>query len=460
MAAGEIGGVHLIKLLVDSALGKDQDRLLPLMCLMIGLMIATALSRYLSSYASGKITALFSSRLRRDLVDHITQISFAGIKKRHSSDVISRLYDDTSQIAHFVGNISNYLYKILFLIFALIYLLFLDWKIASLTFLFITVSVFFTEKFSKSIPSYSQEYQARIAESNGLIKDAVVGIDVLKAYNLENTLLSKYKERLGASLITSLKIAKQFSLSISVSNLSQSIPLLVCIAYCAFLVMKNILTASQLVAYIQLIAKLIGPTRDLPNMIFEVKRMEGMVRRILELQREEVEQTHGKLTAGAGSENAIEFSNVTFGYDGITVLENVSFQIPTGKRIAIVGRSGSGKSTLLNLISRLYTDYEGKIKVFGRDIREWNLNSLRRQLAVVLQDTYLFPGTVRENIQYGRMGADDAEIIEVSHTAIAHNFVEELIEKYDTDLGERGARLSHGQRQRVSLARALLRRRK
>ena len=102
MAAGEIGGVHLIKLLVDSALGKDQDRLLPLMCLMIGLMIATALSRYLSSYASGKITALFSSRLRRDLVDHITQISFAGIKKRHSSDVISRLYDDTSQIAHFV----------------------------------------------------------------------------------------------------------------------------------------------------------------------------------------------------------------------------------------------------------------------------------------------------------------------------------------------------------------------
>ena len=456
MAGCEIAGVHLIKLLVDSALGKESQQLLPILGLAVTLMGVSALSRYLRTYASGKAEAIFFCRLRRDLVDHLTRLPLAAIKRRHSTDLLSRLYEDTGEIARFVGNISDYIYKMLFLILSLVYLLSIDWKIALLTCAFVILAAFFAERYSRPMVDHSREYQARIAESNGLLKDAVMGIDVLKAYNIEDSLLAKYKRKLDAALILSLKMAGQFARSISISNLSQSIPLLLCIFYGAFQVMKKALAPSQLVAYIQLVARLIGPTRDLPKMIFAVKKAEGLAQRIMELHSEEIERTGGKTTAPVADEYAIEFKEVTFGYGGDPVLRNISFKIPMGKKSAIVGKSGCGKSTILNLISGLYADYEGEIQVCGRSVEEWDLESLRSQLSVVLQDTYLFPGTVAENIRYGNMETEYEEIVEVSRTAMVHGFVEELAEGYQADLGERGGSLSVGQRQRLALARALL----
>lgn len=457
IAACDVAGVHLVKLLVDLALSWDSEQVVPILGLLAGLLTASAALHWTRSYASGVLSSLSGSRVRHRTVGHITGMSLSDVGRHHSADVISRVHDDGSQIASFMGRLPDYAHRTLLIVFSLVYLLTVDWRLALLALGTVASTVLFSLVATRPISSHSMEYQSRTAEATALLKDTVTGIDVVKACNMEEDLLRRQEETLGRSLAVGIKMARRFSMGVCAGTLSQAVPMLVCVAYGAVLATRGALAPSHLVALLQLLIRLIGPARELPRMVFEARRVDGLVRRAQEIL--DCSEEHGgtRRTGTADCPDAFELRDVSFSYGREAVLQHVDLSIEKGSRIAIVGRSGCGKSTLLSLVPMLLPGYEGDVRVLGMDAREWDLDVLRLQFAVVPQEPHLFAGSAMQNIRLGRPGATDEEVIDAARAAAAHEFIDQMPGGYHRQLGDRGIALSQGERQRICVARALLR---
>jgi ABC-type multidrug transport system fused ATPase/permease subunit len=224
-----------------------------------------------------------------------------------------------------------------------------------------------------------------------------------------------------------------------------------------YLALTGRVTPGGLFAFMYLLHFLIEPLSSGPDLIAALRAATGTAGRIVEVMHRPVERADGQVFEADPAKPAIRYEDVSFGYGEQThVLDGVSFSISHHKMVALVGHSGSGKSTVLKLLCGFYEPRAGGVELYGRGLGEWNLESLRRQLALVAQDTYLFPASIAENISYGRPGATMGEIIEAAKMANAHRFILELPDGYSTLVGERGNRLSGGERQRIGIARAIL----
>ncbi len=457
-AAIDIFLSYMVIRLVDLSLAGDREALMNSAYMMAAGILAGIIFSWINKYASGRV-AIFAGRdMKRDLAAHIGVLKTDTMDKQHTGDIMSVMNNDIGLAESFLGDIlPAMIFQPLRLAGAIAFLLYINWKLLVFSIIILPAALLIANRLSKPMAAFFEEMQHSLGKMNTVLQDIIGGIYVMKSFNLEEVLFGKFRKEVKEVLGKALSIEKRSSMIAPVSIIIQIIPFVLCILYGGYLSIQGQITPGSLLAFIQMMNYIVEPAQTIPALISGTKGCMGAIRHFFSMLDEDTEEDAGKDYNISGETIALEFSDVTFSYDGESnVLEGLSFRVPAGKTTAFVGQSGSGKSTLVKLICGFYRPQNGNISMFGYDLDYWRLTAARDQIAVVSQDTFLFPASVAENISYGKPGAYFDEIFNAAKTANAHNFILELPEGYETVAGERGVRLSGGQRQRISIARAVL----
>lgn len=397
--------------------------------------------------------------LRNRIYGHLQSLSFSFYDTAQTGQLMSRATADVDQLRRFVSfGIMRLVSNLVTFVFVLLTLLQMDWKLTLLSlgtmpFLVLSVAAFNT----KVRPRY-QLIQQEMAELTTTLQENISGVRVVRAFAQEEREIAKFRAQNWRYLeenITTVRLwAFYFPLMQFMSGLGSTLILW----YGGRQVILGHLSIGQMLAFTALLARLVGPVRMLGWLVNMYSQATAAAQRVFEIldTNPEVRDKPGAFELPP-IKGHVRFENVSFAYDGMNyVLRDINIDAKPGQRIAVLGGTGSGKSTLINLIPRFYDVVEGAITVDGIDIRDVTLESLRRQIGIVLQETFLFSATIRENIAYGRPHARDEEIVAAAKAARIHDFIMSLPDGYNSLVGERGVGLSGGQKQRIAIARALL----
>lgn len=426
-------------------------------------VIAIAILQGLVNYGERLLMEWVGQRtiydLRNRIYSHLQELSFSFYDTAQTGQLMSRATADVDQLRRFVSfGIMRLVSNLVTFVFVLVTLLGMDWKLTLLSlgtmpFLALSVAAFNT----RVRPRY-RLIQQEMAELTTALQENISGVRVVRAFAQEDREIAKFRERNWRYLeenITTVRLwAFYFPLMSFISGLGTTLILW----YGGRQVILGHLSIGQMLAFTALLGRLVGPVRMLGWLVNMYSQATAAAQRVFEIldTKPDVRDKFGayELPPITGH---VRFESVSFAYDGINhVLHDINIDAEPGQRIAVLGGTGSGKSTLINLVPRFYDVVEGAITVDGIDIRDVTLESLRRQIGIVLQETFLFSATIRENIAYGRLDATDEEVMAAAKAARIHDFIVSLPDGYDSLVGERGVGLSGGQKQRLAIARALL----
>lgn len=442
--------------------GSATGRLLGLTALVMLAVVAVEFAaNFYFDYFGHCVGADMENDLRQELFGHLEKLSFSFYDTNRVGSLMSNLTNDLLNLSELYHHgPEDYLVNFVKFVGASVILFAIDWHLALCLFLFLPVMAFLTLKLNRRVRRGADVNQARIAEINARAEDALSGIRVSQAFCREEH-EKKLFAQAGAAFSRS---RKDIYLAESVEY--QTLTVLTRLMYVAVIIygglemLRGRTDVADLVAFIMYISYLTEPVRHLAWMTTKFQQGLAGFDRVAAVLATEPAVADAPDAVDIGvSQGSVALENVTFRYgeDRAAVLKNVSIGISPGECVAIAGVSGAGKTTLCALIPRFYEPESGRITVDGRDIRDIALRSLRSNISMVQQDTFLFTGSVMENIRYADPTADDEEVIRAAKMADADGFIRELPEGYDTDVGPRGVRLSGGQRQRVAIARAFLR---
>ena len=429
----------------------------------IGTLLTThligVLLNILQSRLGAWLTFRIASNIRAHVYEHLHNLSIRFFDKRTTGTVISHITEDSERLQNFLLEGLSFLSVQLFMFFGIGSMLFLmNWKLTCFILIPIPIIVFGGGWFYRKVRSLWHRAWRRRSKLFDVVNDSVSGIRVVRAFGQQKDEVNRFEtanidtrdyetkaELIWATYYPPLMFAVQFGSLI--------------IWYVGGLdVLTGTMSIGQLVAFHAYLAMFYQPLRYVSPLINWASRSMTAAERLFEVVDSQPEQTDdGKLKAMPNIIGEIRFHNMTFGYDSHKpVLRDINLHVKPGEMIGLVGHSGAGKSTLINLICRFYTPDSGTLEIDGEDIKKINLKDLRRQIGVVLQEPYLFSGTIAENIAYAKPDAPMQEIITAAQAANAHDFIVKFPDGYDTEVGERGGNLSGGERQRVSIARAIL----
>ena len=429
-----------------------------------GLILAATSVGAVFNYLRGLMTARLSQSvafdLRNELYGKLQHLSFSYHDKAQTGQILTRATRDVTLVKQFLGEgVVQLFYGSIMMTGSLVLLLGINWRLSLITvpvmILVLAVFLLFT-RFGRPLFVL---IQAKLSSLNVRLQEVITGIWVVKAFTGEDHERKRYQlsneEFLELNLFTRRIFAVASPLLLLIANLST----LVIIWAGGRQIMAGLLSFGELVAFQSYLMMAMFPLTVLGNMVVTMTHAFAGAERIMEIL-DAVSEVQEKPDARElpRVEGHLRFENVSFRYfaESDPVLKGVSFEAEPGETIALLGATGSGKSTVINLVPRFYDVTEGRITLDGEDIRDVKLESLRRQIGIVLQEVILFGGTIRENIAYGRTGATDEEIEEAARVAEAHEFITGYPKGYETEVGERGVTLSGGQKQRVAIARALL----
>ncbi|MFO7295608.1 MAG: ABC transporter ATP-binding protein [Clostridia bacterium] len=412
-------------------------------------------TNYISHYAAWKML----EDIRSDLYDHLQNLSLRFFHDKQTGELMSRVLDDTRNFEQLLAHaIPTLVVNALMLVGVSAILFSMNLQLALYTLIPIPLLFWMVVKFSKISRPMFKEAQKEIAEVSAILQDNFSGIKEIKAFTQEAYESRRTLERIAAytrAILRALKLSNAFHPSIEfVSGLGT----VIVIFFGGRLALSNQLALEDLVAFLLYLNSFYQPITSFGMINEGIQHALASAERVFEILNEEPEIKDAPDAIEVDRvKGKIEFRNVSFRYvDDVPVLKNVSFKVNPGEMVALVGPTGVGKTTIANLIPRFYDPDAGQILIDDVDIRKIKLSSLRKQISMVSQDVFLFNGTVKENILYGRPDATDEEVIAAAKAANAHEFIMELPEGYDTRVGERGVKLSGGQKQRISIARALL----
>jgi ATP-binding cassette subfamily B protein len=429
----------------------------------VSVVLFTAL-RAVATYGNTVGFAMLGNRVltqvRGHLYNHIQRLSLSFHTKARSGDLVVRVISDVGQLKDVaVTALLPMVAHVLILVSMLGLMLWLNWKLALLALLTVPLFWLSTARLGKRIQQAARKQRKREGAMASTASETIGAIRVVQALSLEETLAGSFLSQNKESLKQDAKASKLSA------SLERTVDVLISIStglvlwYGGTLAMQNAMTAGDLLIFLTYLKNTFKPVRDFAKYTGRLAKASAAGERVLDiLEREpEVRDMPGALPAPP-LKGAVAFQNVNFEYEaGHPVLRDVNLNIEPGQHVALVGASGNGKSTLVSMILRLYDPTSGAVTIDGKDIRGFTLASLRSQVSVVMQDTVLFAATAKENIAYGASEATDEEVEAAARLANAHDFIMQLPEGYDTVLGERGATLSNGQRQRISIARAAIR---
>ena len=422
--------------------------------------IVQSLCKYYVTYQGHMMGANMERDMRRELFDHYQELSFSYYSRNNSGQMMSKLVSDLFDISEFAHHgPENLFISLVKIVGAFIFLFFINKKLALPLIILVIAMFVFSFRQNAKMQETFMENRRKIGDVNASLQDTLSGIRVVQSFANEDIEREKFKKSNEAFLVSKRDNYHCMGSFMSSNLFFQGMMYLVTLVYGGYLIAQGEMQTADLAMYALYIGIFISPIQILVELVEMMQKGLSGFRRFLDVMETESEirdaDNAAELTDVKGH---VRYDHVSFHYndDETPVLSDISIDIPAGKSIALVGPSGSGKTTICSLLPRFYDVTGGSITVDGKDIRGLTLKSLRSQIGMVQQDVYLFDGTIKDNIAYGKPGASDEEIIKAAKCASIHDFIMELPDKYDTYVGERGTRLSGGQKQRISIARVFL----
>ena len=427
---------------------------------LLAMYIIQSLCKYYVSYQGHMMGANMERDMRQQLFDHYEKLSFSYYSQNNSGQMMSKLVSDLFDIAEFAHHgPENLFISVVKIVGSFIFLFLINWRLALPLVVLVLCMFIFSFRQNQRMQETFMENRRKIGDVNSSLQDTLAGIRVVQSFANEEIEREKFRKSNHAFLISKRNNYNCMGNFMGWNLFFQGMMYLVTLVFGGYLIAHNLMNVTDLAMYALYIGIFISPIQILVELIEMMQKGLAGFRRFLDVMETEPEIVDAPdakpLTDVKGR---VCYEDVSFHYsdDDTPVLSHVSFEIPAGKSIALVGPSGSGKTTICSLLPRFHDVTGGRITIDGKDVRTLTLKSLRTQIGMVQQDVYLFAGTIRENIAYGKPGASMEEIIEAAKRANIHDFIEELPDGYDTFVGERGARLSGGQKQRISIARVFL----
>lgn len=450
----------LTKTLFAGAPGKIVSALIPIT---IGLLVAYIIQtacRYYVTYAGHMMGARMERDMRKELFDQYEKLSFSYYDQNNSGQMMSKLVSDLfdiSELAH--HGPENLFISLIKIIGSFIFLFMINRMLAVPMLILVVLMLVFSYGQNKKMQETFMDNRRKIGDINSSLQDTLAGIRVVQSFANERIEQEKFNRSNENFLISKDANYRCMGSFMSGNAFFQGMMYLVTLVFGGFLIAHGRMEASDLAMYALYIGIFISPIQILVELTEMMQKGLSGFRRFLEVVETEpdiVDAADAKTLKNV--KGNVCYEDVSFHYsdDDTPVLSHVSFEIPAGKSIALVGPSGSGKTTICSLLPRFYDVTEGRVTIDGNDVRKLTLESLRSQIGLVSQDVYLFGGSIKDNIAYGKPDATMDEIVDAAQKANIHDFIMELPDKYDTFVGERGTRLSGGQKQRISIARVFL----
>ena len=450
----------LTKTLFAGAPGKIISALIPIT---IGLLVAYIIQtacRYYVTYAGHMMGARMERDMRKELFDQYEKLSFSYYDQNNSGQMMSKLVSDLfdiSELAH--HGPENLFISVIKIIGSFIFLFMINRMLAVPMLILVVLMLVFSYGQNKKMQETFMDNRRKIGDINSSLQDTLAGIRVVQSFANERIEQEKFNRSNENFLISKDANYRCMGSFMSGNAFFQGMMYLVTLVFGGFLIAHGRMEASDLAMYALYIGIFISPIQILVELTEMMQKGLSGFRRFLEVVETEpdiVDAADAKPLKNV--KGNVCYEDVSFHYsdDDTPVLSHVSFEIPAGKSIALVGPSGSGKTTICSLLPRFYDVTEGRVTIDGNDVRKLTLESLRSQIGLVSQDVYLFGGSIKDNIAYGKPEATMDEIVDAAKKANIHDFIMELPDKYDTFVGERGTRLSGGQKQRISIARVFL----
>lgn len=434
--------------------------LLPIGAGLLAIYILQALCKYYVSYQGHMMGANMERDMRQQLFEHYEKLSFSYYDQNNSGQMMSKLVSDLFDISEFAHHgPENLFISLIKIVRSFVFLFLINWRLAIPLLVLVVFMLVFSYGQNKRMQATFMDNRRKIGDVNSSLQDTLAGIRVVQSFANEEIEREKFKKSNQGFLISKDANYKCMGSFMSGNLFFQGMMYLITLVFGGWLIAQGKMEAVDLAMYALYIGIFISPIQILVELTEMMQKGLSGFRRFLDVIETEPEIVNAPDAESIEEVNGhVSYENVSFHYsdDDTPVLSNVTFDIPAGKSVALVGPSGSGKTTICSLLPRFYDVTGGRVTIDGKDVRDLTLESLRNQIGLVQQDVYLFCGSIKENIAYGKPGASMEEIEDAARKANIHDFIMELPDGYDTFVGERGTRLSGGQKQRISIARVFL----
>jgi ABC-type multidrug transport system fused ATPase/permease subunit len=460
-AAIETAEIWMFKLVVDEVLVPGElEPLVWIVALYVGFTLLDGLVSFGDDYLATWLAERFLQRMRRRLFSHVQSLSVDVLDRRRLGDLIARLTSDVQAIESFVlSGVADGLSALLRIVFFSGALFYLQWQLALVALVVTPVFLLVAKRFARLIKHASREKRRRSGSLSAVAEESLANQMLVQSSNRQAAELERFERENEGIIEAELASTRIRGLFSPLVDLVELLGVMVVIVLGTIAVTSGDLTIGGLLVFITYLTQLYGPVQDLGSLSNTIFKAAAGAERVLELLDEQpriVDKPGARRIERA--RGVVELDGVTFTYPGAAVpaLRDVALRAEPGQTLALVGPSGSGKTTIAKLLLRFYDPDGGHVRLDGHDLRDVELASLRRNLSLLLQETLVLHGSVRDNIAFARPDATDEQLRGAAEGAGAAEFIEALPQGYETDLGERGRRLSGGQRQRVAIARALL----
>ncbi|MGG5252703.1 ABC transporter ATP-binding protein [Neobacillus sp. SM06] len=439
-------------------LGGQSGLLVPFLGLMVGVTVVKTVIRYNYQLMFERISQSVIFTVREQLYDRLHQLDFSFYDRTKTGDIMARMTGDLEAVRHFTAWVIYMIFENLtILLFALGFMFYIHPPLA-LAMLAITPLIgFFAYRLAYTVKPTFSEIRGQFARLNSVVQENISGNRVVKAFAKEDYEIEKFSAENEAFKEKNILSAHVWERFLPILDSLAGVLSVVMIVVGGIMVINGSLTLGQLVTFNSLLWALNNPMRMAGWLINDVQRFIASAEKVEDLLNAQSKITNREMPSNVKNfRGIVEFDHVFFSYGDGAVLENINFKVTPGQTVGIIGPTGAGKSTLVNLLSRFYDPDRGEVRVDGVNVRDWDIHKLRGNIAMVMQDIFLFSDTIEGNIAYGNPQASIETVHAAAKAAEAHEFISELPDGYDTIVGERGVGLSGGQRQRIALARAIL----
>lgn len=455
---------QILRLLTATIFREEPSRilkaLLPIGAILLIMYLIQSFCVYYVGYQGHMMGAKMEGDMRRQLFDHYEKLSFSYYDQNNSGQMMSKLVSDLFDISEFAHHgPENLFISLIKIVGSFVFLFLINWRLAIPLLILVFVMFMFSMRQNKRMQETFMDNRKKIGDVNSSLQDTLAGIRVVQSFANENVEREKFGKSNHAFLCSKNANYRCMGNFMGWNRFFQGMMYLVTLVFGGWLIARGKMNAGDLAMYALYIGIFVSPIQILVELIEMMQKGFSGFRRFLEVMETELEIVNAPDAEPLKNvKGEVSYEDVSFHYsdDETLVLDHISFKIPAGRSIALVGPSGSGKTTICSLLPRFYDATGGRITVDGQDVRKLTLESLRNQIGLVQQDIYLFGGSIKENIAYGKPSASMDEIIDAAKKANIHDFIMSLPDGYDTFVGERGTRLSGGQKQRISIARVFL----